>query len=353
MDEPDFSGGTSASGDHEDQRRYLTHLPPHMAEDMLKRIDRIRRYLAEPTRQNANDFAAELKMGVGHFKMLARAFSIHKRADKLPGSHWPKKWPKRSPEESKAEEQAIIKEANDMLPDAAIEDVVRLAKTMATQRGTKIPSPTTLRGRVHELRASQVTNALFGHDCHIVIAHAALNIPVDAGGQATMPVAALAIAPALKQVIGLGLSFEGPDIEATTLAIFQALEHLPLTATDAVASGTIRIAMECPDSKEWKSLLQTLENAGATCIHRKASLHNNLTTAYLGRRHSHIEIKPRKMLQPTSQRDPQLIRGQYPMNLDDAQDFATKTMLANISPSARGPIADRLRSALVEYLERI
>lgn len=350
MSEPDNSERYLMGQAPDDQAEYLTHLPPHMLADMFLRIDRIRSYLADPRKEKAHEFANELKMGVGHFKMLARAFSIHQRADKLPGSHWPKKWPS----ETSDLQLALIARANDSLPGSPIEDVVRLAKAMAKEQDITLPSPTTLRARVHELRSRRSAEMLFGHDCHIVIAHAALNIPVDVDGVATMPVAAMAILPGLRKVVGVDLSIDGPNASATAQALHQALTRLPVSAADDAKSGPLRIAIDFPDDDAWDNLRRALVTGGAECTSKENSaFQHNLATAYLGRRHNHIEIKPRKLLKPFTARDPKLIRNQRPMTLHEAQDFAARTLIAEIKPSATGPAIDRLQAELSKFLRSI
>lgn len=347
MNETGSNGRYLMGKSPDDQAQYLSHLPPHMLENMFLRIDRIRSYLAEPTRGKAEAFAHELKMGVGHFKMLAHAFSIHQRADKLPGAHWPKT--RRT--NTREEQLALIQSANNKLPGSPIEDVVRLAKAMAKEQNLALPSPTTLRARVHELRSGQSAETLFGHDCHIVVAHAALNIPVDIDGIATMPVAAIAIAPVLKKVIGIDLSIDGPDASATAEALRQALTRLPLPAADKAKSGPIRIALDFPNNEAWIKLRAALLAGGAECTSKDDSaFQHNLATAYLGRRHNHIEIKPRKLLKPFTARKPQIIRNQHPMPLQEARDFAVRTLIGDIKPAAIGPAIDRLQSELAKFL---
>lgn len=330
-----------------DQAQLLGHLPLHVREELLRRVSVIKRYIADKSRINAEAGAAELGLSIVHFKKLVHVWELHGRADRLPGAEWPKMKSTATTDK----QFAVLREASDAAPDSTVEAVVRNAAQLATARGIKMPSRGTMRDRVIEMRQREAPGPVFGHDSHLVVVHAALDIPVDAQG-VTMPVASLAVHPGTRQVLGIGLSVMGPDAHATAVALRDALDRLPMSAIPNSANGQVRIAMDTLPGNRWSGLKDTLTDAGGQVAgDNRAVPRRDLATVYLGRRVGGIEVRPRYATRPVAERHPYMESGQTPLTIAEALDFAMKRMVPVVRPAARGPALDRLRNAIETWLD--
>lgn len=330
-----------------DQAQLLGHLPPHVREEVLRRVAVIKRYVADKSRRHAEACAAELGLGIVHFKKLVHVWELHGRADRLPGAEWPKT----KSVATTAGQFAILKEAADSAPTATVEAVVRVAAGIAKERGVAMPSRGTMRDRVIELRQRDAPERVFGHDCDLVVLHAALDLPTDIGGASSMPVAALVVHPPTRHVLGIGLSTDRPDPLATAAALRDACGRLPIAASPAVAAGKLRIAMDTLPGSDWISLGGALLQAGAEIVgETRVTPRRDLATAYLGRRVGGIEVKPRFATRPIADRKPYIESGQLPLTLAQALEFASKRMIPIVRPAAAGPAVDTLREVLDRWI---
>ena len=334
-----------------DQAQLLGHLPPHVRDEMLRRVAVIRRYVADKSRASAETGAAELGLGMVHFKKLAHVWELHGRADRLPGAEWPK----RKGVATAPEQMAILKEASDAAPKETIEALVRSAARLAAERGVRMPSRGTMRERLIELRQADVPTVAFGKDCHLVVVHAALDIPVVLTGRPpTMPVAALVVHPSTRHVLGIDLTIEGPDPKATAAAMAGAMDRIPMSDLPAARTGPMRIAMDTLPPQGWSDLRERLERGGARVIGKeRPSPRRDLATVYLGRRVGDIEIRPRLACRPPEERVPYLESGQVPLELGQALEFATVRMVPAVRPAASGPAGHRLRRTIGEWLAEL
>lgn len=330
-----------------DQAQLLGDLPPHVRDEVLRRVAVIKRYIADKSRANAEACAAELGLGVVHFKKLVHVWELHGRADRLPGAEWPKT----KSVATTAEQLAILKEASEAAPADTVEAVVRVAAGLAAARGVKMPSRGTMRDRVIELRQRDAPEQVFGHDCHLVVLYAALDLPIEVDGTPTMPVAALAVDPGTRQVLGIGLSPDGPDPLAAAAALRDAAGRLPITAASIAEAGRLRIAMDALPGPGWPCLIDALSQAGAEVAGEKRSApRRDLATAYLGRRVGGIDVKPRFATRPAADRKPYIESGQVALTLGQALDFAYRRMIPAVRPAASGPAIDRLHKALDDWI---
>jgi hypothetical protein len=333
-----------------DQAKLLAHLPPHLRAKMLKRVEVLRRYARDKSRENAERGAAELDLSLVHFKKLAHVWELHGRADRLPGSEWPK-----TKSVATTDEQiGIMRKAIDEVPTGTVARIVRRAIEIAAARGVEMPSRNTIHARITEIRGCALQAGTIGSDCDLVVVHAALNVPVEIDGAATMPIAALAVHPATRTVLGIGLSGSGVEARSAASALAMALDRLPMSSATAASDGPLRIALDTLPGVDWMTLRTALEQARAAVEGEARELpRRDIAMSYLGRKVGGIEVRPRLTMKPPADRTPYIASGQSCVTLAEALEFVTIRMVPEVRPSARGNAASRLLDGISQWLNQV
>ncbi|MDF2605131.1 hypothetical protein [Sphingomonas sp.] len=330
-----------------DQAALLGHLPPHVRDKMLKRVEVLKRYVRDKSRTNAEQGAAELGLSMVHFKKLAHVWELYGRADRLPGAEWPKTKSTSASDEL----MGALRQAIDESPSSTVSNIARRAIEIATLRGIAIPSRNTLRARIADILADAAPVRSSSQECDIVVVHAALNLPVQTDGGATMPIAALAVHPPTRTVLGIGLSDTCITARAAAQALKTALRRLPLSSAVAASTGPMRIGLDTLPGPEWSSLRSALEQVGVVIEGDERALPRRDAAAnYLGRKVSGIQIRPRLATKPAAERTPYVASGQKHLTLKEAEAFAAKRMIPEIQPSASAVAADHIMERLDRWL---
>ena len=294
----------------------LDHLPPHKR-DMIRHLVRaIGAYIRERSRENAEKGARELGIGVGHFKKLVSVWEASRVLDRLPGAGRTK----RKRIATREEQLAIIRSAIDAVPDAVTEEVVRVARRIAIERGMDMPSPVTMRARVKELRTARRPQS-FGSDADLVVDHCAIGDPVRAPiGDARMPVAAVVIDVSSRRIVGVSLSLDGPDTRSTLFALAAALRTVSPSADGGMVVRPPRIAIDPYDGPEWQHLTEILRAEGAIVTGAtRDKLRRGVAAPFIGEKVNGLSLHPRLASRPPTQRHPSIASGQTPMSLAEAQ----------------------------------
>ncbi|WP_300114331.1 hypothetical protein [Sphingobium sp.] len=328
-----------------DQAALLGHLPPHVRDKMLKRVEVLKRYVRDKSRTNAEQGAAELGLSMVHFKKLAHVWELYGRADRLPGAEWPKTKSTSASNELKD----ALRQAIDESPSSTVSSIARRAIEIATLRGIPIPSRNTLRARIADILADAAPVRPSGQECDIVVVHAALNLPVETDGGATMPIAALAVHPPTRTVLGIGLSDTCITARAAAQALKTALRRLPMSSPVAASTGPIRVGFDTLPGPEWSSLRSALQQGGAIVEGNERALpRRDAAASFLGRKVGGIQIRPRLATKPAAERTPYLASGQKHLTLREVEAFVAKRMISGTRHPAPGPAADRI----IEHLDR-
>ncbi len=330
-----------------DQAQLLGHLPPHLRAKMLKRVEVLQRYVRDKSRESAEQGAAELGLGLVHFKKLAQVWELYGRADRLPGSEWPKTKSIATTDRQLGVLRTAIAEA----PTDSVTAIAKRAVEMAAARGIELPSRNTVRARIVEIRGDTIPVDTFGASCELVIVHAAVDVPVTIDGVATMPIASLAVHPATRTVLGIGVSGTGVEARPTANALVMALARLPMSCATAASDGPLRIAIDTLPGTDWATLRATLDQAGATIEGEARKLpRRDIAMSYLGRKVGGIDVRPRLTMKSPVERTPYIASGQHCITLAEALEFVTIRMVPDVRPSASGEAASRLVGSLEHWL---
>ncbi len=325
----------------------LSHLPPHVRTKMRERVEVVRRYVTNKSRSNAEASASRLGLSMVHFKKLARLWELHGDVDRLPGADWPKT----KSIATTTEQLEVIAAAIAACPEKTIAEITREATAIARAKGVQLPSRNTISARIKELQEAPMRAKGFGHDCDIVITQAALNVPVAYSDAAVMPVAALAIHPPTRVILGLAIGLE-MTARLAAEALVEALTRLPMSSIAAATQGPLRIAMDILPGDAWHALAETMNKTrtqlvgGARKVPRR-----DVAAAYLGKEVKGIDIYPRLALKPACERQPYVESGQASLTLEEAKTFAAARMIPIIRPVADGDAALGLRTALLRWLD--
>lgn len=331
-----------------DQSELLAHVPPHVRAKMLKRVEVLRRYVRDKCRASAERGAAELGLSMVHFKKLAYLWELHGRVDRLPGSEWPKTKSIATTEQ----QMACLREAVDALPAATAAKVAKHAAELAARKGIKLQGRNTVHMRITELRKEKALARCFGINGDLVVVHAALNLPIEVDGCVAMPIAALAVHPITRTVLGVGLAGDGINARSAAQALTQALGRLPVSSAETASQGPLRIAIDTLPGADWQALRATLEEAGAVVEGKQRKIpRRDIAVTYLGHKVGGIAIHPRFVVTEPGEREPYIASGQKCLSLKEAWEFATARMVPEVKPSASGEAAHRLVEHLTRWLK--
>lgn len=240
------------SGSHVD----LSLVPPDRRDEILRRIEAVRRYLRSPSRRAAVEGAAELGVGLVSFYNLAKAWRDAPRAENLAGSGQPRV--RRST--MSAEQLAVVDEAVATSKNLDRERIVDRAYELAAAAGIDMPTRHIVRIRVDRTKPASIPATAMAAEADLVLDECVIDMPVAADGKIVRPLCSVLVDTRTLAPIGLHLTQGPPDATLAAATILDALKRDPV-ARRTHAEGPL-LDLHVGDDPGWRSLLDILAAAG-------------------------------------------------------------------------------------------
>lgn len=323
----------------------IDFVPPHRREEVLRRIRLLDAYIEQGRdKGSAADFADELGLSVAQFFNLARIWRKGKDPSALFGASRP------SVEHDRLSDgqRNVILEAISRLPDAAHEDVARLASEIAKKQSVEMPVFSTIRQFVRRQRRGRLPSSSPAVRAHLVVEHCAINVGVkgDDGG-AYIPVATICTSVGDAKARAVRLSLECPTAAITAAVIADALAASHMIGA---GDGTSAIYLDLLSGSDWINLGDVLNAAGIDRIgtERDVPRRADSTLWLLGSRIAALTLHPRMTNRPFKDRPAKLARGAKPVELVEAEAFVKARLVRGNSDRLElgGPGGTRLQRLL-------
>lgn len=227
----------------------LTYIDPHRRADVLKRIEAIERFNANPGRASAETEAAAINLSPSAFYTLVRAWNASRDPTKLPGL-------RRQARGSVIGTDALnlIRRAAEELPTARYSTIIELVTSRAQSAGIAMPRENTIREEVRRLRRGRLPGMPEG------VTHAldicALNVPIASSS----PCPSRAILTAVIQIDGAVIA--GAELGTERFAPGDAAAAVARAiAGGALAEGDI-LLVDRPATAAYDALVQAVSAHG-------------------------------------------------------------------------------------------
>jgi len=293
----------------------LSFVAPHKRNEVRAKIRGIESYIADPTAATAKAVSGKLGISERTLHLLVRIWREKKQPADLVGSGRPRK--RRS---TVTEQQAmVIAEAVKERPDDIVERIVERAHTLAQQKGLELPSATPLRRAVKKALGARLPANSFAVGADFVVDHIAVDLPVQTGEGATMPIATIVIDVARAAVVGLELRTLAPGIAPVAFAINSWLQLGIPTRADGQEPV---LALEAFPGDDWKRLVGVLAELPfrLQVTQRSALGRTSVSPTLLGDRHDGVWLRPRNTSRTPEKRRPTVPAGAKPLAVEMAAD---------------------------------
>lgn len=258
-----MSSGSEDGGDRIDNA--MAFIRPERRLFVRERMAALQRYEAidRPTVEDADAYADRFGMTRVSFYRLVRAWRASRDPASLagPGANYGARGPQRTDAD-----RWIAEKLRSMRGERSIERDVIALEEAAAEDGVQLPSRATLRKRVASAReASMRDPARLGRT--LAVGHLVLEVPVDEGDGATMPLATVVVRPAAGVVLAASLSFSAPSPATVAAALVAAIKPTVLAKDDDPAWDQA-VAIDADKAAHWTELFDVLARHGVARMGR-------------------------------------------------------------------------------------
>lgn len=309
----------------------LTFVAPDRRAEVLKRIDAVERFLADPEPASAQRYARELGLRRSQFYLLAQAWKTTRRPDAIAGAGRPKVR-RLTVSDAQAAFMDDVIAGNPSVPIAGLVHLI-LARAAACNRD--LPAQEVVTRYVARARP-KILPIGSGASAGLIVDHTVLEIPVRFdGGPARRPLASLVIDTTREQVVGLALSSGTPKPAAAAEALLDALRR-PAQSCASTPCLTLKISLRTGMDEDWTSFEKALARAGIDVAKdvRGKYQHGQIAEALLGRSCGGIRLRPRLVMATGSRRLSGNNDPARQLSLDDAEAVARGWMIGGNTTSA-------------------
>lgn len=332
----------------------VAFVAPHRRAEVLRRIEILNVFLADPSPAAAEAGAAALGIGVPQFSNLVRAWETKRSAAAIPGSGRP-----RATRRQLTDDQfAVIDEAVGDVGAGGRDRIVDRAVEIGAFRGVAMPSRSTITSHVRAALSGRLRPGSWAADADLAIDHCAVDLPVELEGAVVMPIATLVLDVASASVVGLALSTVGPSAEATARAFLAALEpgDAGVGRKAAAPAVPVRLAFELLPGVAWNALERALMETGFAIapLPRERPSDALVAADLIGPRKAGVLLRPQLVRRHPLARPARLQKGASAISLEDAELLLRGRWLE--LPSATSPIrsiSSTRRLACSAALERL
>lgn len=290
----------------------LTFVMPGRREEVRRRLKVIRRYIANPTKEEALRAQEELQIGHSSFHLLVRTFRRTGDPARIGGASREKtKSGGRTPEDFRHFISRVVEGA----PDLSERDLIRRIQAEATLRGIALPYNPTLRRLIRANRDQRARHDLtLGAEYAVDVCVLKLPVISDAG-VVGRPAAALLIDLVSRKLAGIALSAERPD----SRLVARLLQAAALS-TDTLVSAP-SIVLSPPDDED--DLPAALADCGFDVRIRPFKLKSQgwIAALELQRTLASVKIERGKIWLPLEQRPEPVFPRDPPMTLQQAEEY--------------------------------
>ena len=228
----------------------LTDIDPHQRGEILKRLEAIERFNANPGRATAEREAERIGMSPSAFYGLVKAWNLHRDAAKLPGARHRRRSQAIDPTLSK-----LISQVAAQNPGARAGDIIFLVRQAAAGRDIDLPTDQTIGNHLRRLRKGSVPAM---PDVSHFVDRCLWDIPVVAdNGEIVRPVATLVVDRKASTPIGVHLGLEMHGAHGAKHALLDAI------ANDAFEPGSV-VLVDRESDRCWRAVEEMVADAGIT-----------------------------------------------------------------------------------------